>query len=122
MKLVLLSLLVLTIVFGESDEIKMSNRRQYNIYNVFSVVHSAFVPTVPSLSDADLFNEDDCLPNESFRECGHMAYCDTTCANRNEPVTCPPICVRRCICDVGFVRNGNSECMDENECPTENYY
>lgn len=118
MKLILLSLLVLTIAFGESKEIKTNKQSTINFY-IFNPVDSAFVPTVPGLSDDDLFNEDDCRQNESFRECGHSAMCDWTCENRNEPyITCPPICVRRCICDAGYVRTGNGECIDENECPS----
>lgn len=81
------------------------------------------MPTTPGLSDDDMFNEDDCRSNESFRECGHAAICDGTCENRDEPwLTCPPICVRRCICDFGFVRNSNGECIHLNDCPTENDY
>ncbi|KAJ6648977.1 Chymotrypsin-elastase inhibitor ixodidin [Pseudolycoriella hygida] len=95
MKLILISLLVLTI----------------------SLVDSAFVPTVPSLSDDDFFNEEDCAPNETFRDCGNHPICDRTCDNITDPyLTCPPICVRRCVCDSGFVRDGNGDCIAEREC------
>lgn len=61
---------------------------------------------------------EDCGANEVWRECGNPAICDWTCENGNEPyLTCPPICVRRCICEFGFVRNGNGDCITQDECP-----
>ncbi|KAG4076435.1 hypothetical protein HA402_005878 [Bradysia odoriphaga] len=80
------------------------------------VVDSAFLPTDHS-ANVDEYN---CSANESFQECGRPAICDLTCKNMDQPnPTCPPICVRRCICDWGFVRTEDGKCMDRNECPVE---
>lgn len=92
----------------------------------FLAVDSAYVPTAYGLNgkknflnrDGLLYDEADCRTNEVYRECGHAAICDRTCENKDEPyIDCPPICVRRCICDYEFVRNYIGDCIRSEQCP-----
>lgn len=41
---------------------------------------------------------------------------DLTCENP-EPAYCKRKCTPRCLCEEGYVRNGNNACVKLEECP-----
>ena len=50
-------------------------------------------------------------------------YVEATCSDRNpQPpvgILCPAVCVKRCVCDKGFVRAANGQCISPYQCPVQ---
>uniref|UniRef100_A0A0M3J5U6 TIL domain-containing protein n=1 Tax=Anisakis simplex TaxID=6269 RepID=A0A0M3J5U6_ANISI len=58
-----------------------------------------------------------CGPNEQFNACG--TECPRFCG-REEPVICPPSCVKGCFCKDGYILDReNGVCIPETQCKTE---
>jgi len=53
-----------------------------------------------------------CENNEVWNECG--SPCEATCDGNNE--MCPTVCVPKCECSTGLVRNNFGKCVKKNEC------
>ncbi|KXJ81879.1 hypothetical protein RP20_CCG017356 [Aedes albopictus] len=56
-----------------------------------------------------------CGKNELYNACG--SACPATCEPNPAIVTCPPVCVRGCFCQPGFVRDANYNCIEPADCP-----
>ncbi|XP_014475511.1 PREDICTED: venom peptide BmKAPI-like [Dinoponera quadriceps] len=54
-----------------------------------------------------------CKKNEEWTECG--SWCQPTCCEK-EPKVCPAVCVRRCQCKSGYLRNSRGECVLPCDC------
>lgn len=56
--------------------------------------------------------------NEVFTDCGPVDNCEATCKN---PlligVVCQEICVEKCVCKAGYVRNAKKNCVLKQKCP-----
>ncbi|KAJ6635960.1 hypothetical protein Bhyg_14546 [Pseudolycoriella hygida] len=57
-----------------------------------------------------------CGVNEFLNECAVDRICERTCVNMNEHLNCPPICVERCACIDGHVRNNGGQCIPVASC------
>lgn len=55
-----------------------------------------------------------CKINETFKTCG--TACEPSCANPR-PGLCPAICIAKCQCNSGFLRNSQNNCVRPNDCP-----
>lgn len=56
--------------------------------------------------------------NEVFTECGPVDYCEATCRDPDLiAVACPRICVQKCVCNDGFLRDDDGNCVEKNSCP-----
>uniref|UniRef100_A0A0N5A4X2 TIL domain-containing protein n=1 Tax=Parastrongyloides trichosuri TaxID=131310 RepID=A0A0N5A4X2_PARTI len=56
---------------------------------------------------------EECEQNEKWNECGNA--CENSC--NDEKVICPAICgPGACVCEQGFVRNTDGECILKSEC------
>lgn len=68
-------------------------------------------PTVITLSP------EECPQNEVFSECG--TACPDTCANLGDPKPrpCTKNCIIGCVCQEGFVRNDEGQCVLPSQCP-----
>lgn len=65
---------------------------------------------------------DTCSANETWNDCATATTCEKTCQNENAAIKCPKvdnkICVSRCECNKGFIRDGESgKCIKPLECP-----
>ncbi|CRL03436.1 CLUMA_CG016479, isoform A [Clunio marinus] len=60
--------------------------------------------------------EPQCGPNEVFSTCGPVNDCEATCKPFSSDIACPYICLTKCVCRDGYVRD-NSE--DRNCVPVE---
>ncbi|XP_039439707.1 zonadhesin-like [Culex pipiens pallens] len=71
----------------------------------------------PDLPEESSLIMPECAPNEVFSECG--TACPDTCANLDDPKPrpCTRNCVIGCICQEGFVRNDEGQCVLPSQCP-----
>lgn len=53
--------------------------------------------------------------NEVYSMCDNN-NCQKTCETIDRPKPCQYICVPGCVCDKGFVRNYENECVPEDHC------
>ncbi|KAF5285388.1 hypothetical protein FQR65_LT13240 [Abscondita terminalis] len=60
-----------------------------------------------------------CGDNQEWEQCSDN-LCKRTCANKDQNLTCPQICVEGCSCKAGYVWTENlTECIPDCECPEE---
>ncbi|KAF5274493.1 hypothetical protein FQR65_LT16963 [Abscondita terminalis] len=60
-----------------------------------------------------------CGDNQEWEQCSDN-LCKRTCANKDQNLTCPQVCVEGCSCKAGYVWNENlTECIPDCECPEE---
>jgi hypothetical protein len=52
-----------------------------------------------------------------FSECGAYESCQKTCENPTGPMICPRICAPGCVCQDGFVKDNNGNCIKVEDCP-----
>ncbi|XP_054089254.1 chymotrypsin inhibitor-like [Zeugodacus cucurbitae] len=55
-----------------------------------------------------------CGKNEVFKSCG--SRCEPTCATRNDQIYCIHVCVARCQCQPGYLRNKKGTCVLPKDC------
>ncbi|KAG8183312.1 hypothetical protein JTE90_002804 [Oedothorax gibbosus] len=55
------------------------------------------------------------LKEEEYNDCG--TACPLTCANKDNPPPCVPLCVPGCFCRPGLVRNDEGQCVEPQKCP-----
>ncbi|XP_063962432.1 zonadhesin-like isoform X2 [Lytechinus pictus] len=61
--------------------------------------------------------ESQCPPVCGENESPGCEACQKTCENKNQKLPCPLNCEESCVCDDGYVRDGNGRCVLEAECP-----
>ncbi|RCN38990.1 trypsin Inhibitor like cysteine rich domain protein [Ancylostoma caninum] len=54
-----------------------------------------------------------CGPHQHYHPC--KKHCESTC-NDPDPKMCAAICTGGCMCDTGYYRNGEGECVKRNQC------
>ncbi|XP_070494605.1 zonadhesin-like [Chironomus tepperi] len=57
-----------------------------------------------------------CGKNEQYSECGANG-CQSTCANPTLNQVCRATCIAGCICNEGYLRDENNNCVKAEECP-----
>jgi hypothetical protein len=58
-----------------------------------------------------------CKDNEIWNECGPVDSCEATCKNPDLiDVICPDVCVAKCVCQEGYVRDANYKCVPRDSC------
>ncbi|XP_047020461.1 zonadhesin-like isoform X3 [Helicoverpa zea] len=61
-----------------------------------------------------------CPPNEQFTECTQIVCRAQKCEQKNWPIPCPGIaagsCIKGCVCQVGYLRDENGDCIPEDQC------
>ncbi|PZC75815.1 hypothetical protein B5X24_HaOG205635 [Helicoverpa armigera] len=61
-----------------------------------------------------------CPPNEQFTECTQIVCRAQKCEQKNWPIPCPGIaagsCIKGCVCQVGYLRDDNGDCIPEDQC------
>ncbi|GFQ65780.1 zonadhesin [Trichonephila clavata] len=58
-----------------------------------------------------------CPKNSKYVECGAYPLCQKTCENYDKLIPCPAVCVPGCVCEEGFVKGPDGECIPIHECP-----
>uniref|UniRef100_G3MQA5 TIL domain-containing protein n=1 Tax=Amblyomma maculatum TaxID=34609 RepID=G3MQA5_AMBMU len=57
-----------------------------------------------------------CGPNEEWKVCVSSSCAETTCEKRTIGPACTADCQRGCYCSSGFFRNGQGNCVREDQC------
>ena len=58
-----------------------------------------------------------CKDNEVWNDCGPVDSCEATCKNPDLiDVICPDVCVEKCVCQDGYVRDANYNCVPRDSC------
>lgn len=58
-----------------------------------------------------------CNANEVWNDCGPVDSCEATCKNPDLiDVICPDVCVEKCVCQPGYVRDANWNCVPRDSC------
>ncbi|KAJ3652857.1 hypothetical protein Zmor_018787 [Zophobas morio] len=55
-----------------------------------------------------------CGPNEIYTTCG--SACDPTCANKQPSGVCTFQCIIGCVCQKGFLKDGQGRCVPAHTC------
>ncbi len=60
-----------------------------------------------------------CDLNEKYVECGRPISCQPSC-DQPQGRKCPRMCslATPCVCEEGFVRDGNLKCINQSQCIT----
>ncbi|XP_047349733.1 chymotrypsin inhibitor-like [Vespa velutina] len=61
------------------------------------------------------FASANCGPNSFYSDCGSI--CPITCENYNDPPKiCADVCIRKCVCEQGYILNKEGKCVLPCEC------
>lgn len=59
-----------------------------------------------------------CGSDEEYNDCGPVDNCEATCRNPTlTGIACPDVCIPKCVCKPGYVRDPTRKCVAQDTCP-----
>jgi Trypsin Inhibitor like cysteine rich domain len=58
-----------------------------------------------------------CNEGEVWNDCGSVDNCEASCKNPDlNDVVCAEVCIAKCVCQEGYVRDANWKCVSKDSC------
>lgn len=63
-----------------------------------------------------------CSYGEEWNDCGPADGCEASCDSNLFDMYCTAMCVPKCVCEEGNVRDSNGNCIAKESCPTSKFF